>query len=239
MADRLIDHFHGTAFSGLVGGAIEVFVRSEGWTRRPTDAPRPLPYVEALPHGIPEAELTVVVPVLGVEIARAVEDDGPWRAYIQRLREGAEARASDICVLPVRLPTAVSEGALYDTIGDIQSIDPGDALCRDVAQAIAQFAQADAPAPEGVSQPHQARWARRCARTTLVRRVREAILDTKLEEFFDAQDLQPGTDWSAELLAEAATGALPDDPDRPVRHPRVVPEGGPNGQARGHAGRDP
>ncbi len=42
----------------------------------------------------------------------------------------------------------------------------------------------------------------------LVRQVRELILDTKLEDFFDAQDLQPGTDWSAELLAEASTSAL-------------------------------
>jgi hypothetical protein len=142
VATRLIDHFHGTAFSGLIGGAIEVFVRSEGWTGH-DDAPRPLPYIEALPYGIAEAELTVVVPVLGVELAGAVEDGGPWRAYIEQLRAGAEACPSNICVLPVRLPTAVSRGALYDVIGDLHSIDSADALCRDLAQAIAQFAQPD------------------------------------------------------------------------------------------------
>jgi hypothetical protein len=206
VADRLIDHFHGTAFSGLVGGAIEVFARSEGWAA-PDDVPRPLPYIEAPPNGVPEAELTVVVPVLGVNLARAVEDGGPWRSYVQQLREGAEAGAGDVCVLPVRLPTAVSEGVLYETIGDIQTTESGVALCRDLAQAIAQFAQADAQRLK-VFLSHTKRGGPGDAPEALVRRVRELILDTKLEDFFDAQDLQPGSDWSTELLAEAATGAL-------------------------------
>ena len=29
-ADEFVDHFHGTAFTGLIGGAVEVLVRSEG-----------------------------------------------------------------------------------------------------------------------------------------------------------------------------------------------------------------
>lgn len=203
---RTENHFHGTAFSGLIGGAIEVFVRSEGWTA-PDEAPRPLPYVEALPNGAPEAELTIVVPVLGVGLASAVEDGTPWRAYVRQLREGADNRPSNICVLPVQLPTAVSEGALYDAIGDLQSIDSGDALCRDIAQAIAQFAQAD-PQRLTVFLSHTKRGGPGDAPEALVRQVRELILDTKLEDFFDAQDLQPGSDWSAALLAEATTGAL-------------------------------
>jgi hypothetical protein len=28
---ELFDHFHGTTFSGLVGGAVEVYERSQGW----------------------------------------------------------------------------------------------------------------------------------------------------------------------------------------------------------------
>jgi hypothetical protein len=156
---------------------------------------------------VPEAELTVVVPVLGVELARAVEDGNPWRAYIEQLREKGKASASEICILPVQLPTAVSEGALCDAIGDLQSIDSGDALCRDVAQAIAQFAQADTQRLK-VFLSHTKRGGPGDAPKALVRRVRELILNTKLEDFFDAQDLQPGSDWSAELLAEAASGAL-------------------------------
>jgi hypothetical protein len=206
VADRLIDHFHGTAFSGLVGGAIEVFVRSEGWSA-PADVPRPLPYVEALPNGLAEAELTVVVPVLGVHLAAAVEDGEPWRHYIRQLRANADARPGEICVLPVRLPTAVQEGALYNALGDLQSTAAGGALCRDLAQAIAQFTRGNKERLK-VFLSHTKRAGLGEAPDALVRRVREVILDTKLEDFFDAQDLQPGCDWSAQLLAEAATGAL-------------------------------
>jgi hypothetical protein len=206
VADRLIDHFHGTAFSGLVGGAVEVFARSAGWTAA-DDAPRPLPYVEADPACVPEAELTVVVPVLGVKLAQAVEDGGPWRSYIQQLRKGARERAGEVCILPVRLSTTPSEGVLYDTLGDIQTTEAGDALCRDVAQAIAQFAQPEEQRLK-VFLSHTKRGGPGDAPEILVRRIRELILDTKLEDFFDAQDLQPGSDWSSALLAKAATGSL-------------------------------
>jgi hypothetical protein len=206
VADRLIDHFHGTAFSGLIGGAIEVFVRAKGWTA-PEDAPRPLPYVEALPCELPEAELTVVLPILGVELARAVEDGGPWFTYMEGLRTGAQARAENVCILPVKLPTAVSEGALHDAFSEVQAIDAGDSLCRDAAQAIAQFAEPEKRRLK-VFLSHTKRGGPTDNPNTLVRRVRELILDTRLEDFFDAQDLQPGTDWSTELLAEAATAAM-------------------------------
>src|SRR4051812_30147592 len=102
VSEALIDHFHGTAFSGLVGGAIEVFVRSEGWSE-PDAAPRPLPFVETLPYGIREAELTVVVPVLGVGLARAIEANGAWRVYFDEFVAAAAGGADQVIVLPVRL----------------------------------------------------------------------------------------------------------------------------------------
>src|SRR3954468_16236412 len=84
VAEALIDHFHGTAFSGLVGGAVEVFVRSQGWLGR-DDAPRPLPFAEPLPAAIAEAQLTVVVPLLGLGMAQAVQDGGAWRSYVEAI----------------------------------------------------------------------------------------------------------------------------------------------------------
>ena len=30
VADQFVEHFHGTTFSGLIGGAVEIYVRSEG-----------------------------------------------------------------------------------------------------------------------------------------------------------------------------------------------------------------
>lgn len=206
LADRLIDHFHGTAFSGLVGGAVEVFVRSEGWADA-HDAPRPLPYVEGLPCDLPEAELTVVVPLFGVELARAVEQGGAWSEYMRTLRAGAEAKPEKVCVLPARLPTAVSEGALHESYSDIQGIGPDAPLCREVAQAIAQFARPEKNRLQ-VFLSHTKRGGPGHDPNALINRVRQVILDTKLADFFDAQDLQPGTDWSERLLAEAAGSAM-------------------------------
>src|SRR6202035_513043 len=68
VAEQFVEHFHGSAFSGLIGGAVEIYVRSEGW-RDPQDAPRPLPPAAALPYGIPGAALTAIVPVLGNGLA--------------------------------------------------------------------------------------------------------------------------------------------------------------------------
>jgi hypothetical protein len=206
LADRLIDHFHGTAFSGLVGGAVEVFVRSDGWTDA-HDAPRPLPYVEVLPCDLPEAELTVVVPILGRELACAVEEGDPWSEYMKTLRAGAETRPEDICLLPVRLETAVSEGVLHEFFSGIQTINANDGLCREVAQAIAQFARPEKERLQ-VFLSHTKRGGPAGDPNALVHRVREMILDTKLTDFFDAQDLQPGTDWSKKLIAEAAGSAM-------------------------------
>jgi hypothetical protein len=213
VADALIDHFHGTAFSGLVGGAIEVFVRSEGW-QTAADAPRPLPFTTPLPNAMPEAELTVVVPVLGLHMAEAVETGGSWKTYVDEVVEGHERRRERVAVLPVRLPNAPAGGALGNTIGQLQAIyfapaEDASGLCRDVAQAVAQFAaRSTDPLRVFISHTKRAGDNDTDVPATLVRRVREVILDTRLREFFDASDLQPGHDWAKELEANAATSAL-------------------------------
>ena len=208
VADELIDHFHGTAFSGLIGGAIEVFVRSEGWSGD-DDAPRALPYVSPLPSGILEAELTVVVPVIGRRLARAVERPGPWQDYAGRMRAQADARPSNVRLLPIRLPSGPAEGVLHSILGDLQSIASGPAAPRDLAQAIAQFAGRDTERlTVFLSHTKRAGEQGGDAPLKLVERVRHAILETRLADFFDAQDLQPGCDWASHLEAEAATSAL-------------------------------
>ena len=84
VADWLTDHFHGPAFSGLAGGAVEVYRRSVGWNT-PLGAPRPLPFMTALPSKLPTAQFTVVVPVLGRALARAVREIDEWRDYMVEL----------------------------------------------------------------------------------------------------------------------------------------------------------
>jgi hypothetical protein len=72
-ADQIVAHFHGTLFSGLIGGAVEVYVRSRGW-RSGADAPRPIPLPGAgPPNRVMQAEIVAIVPVLGRELARAVQ----------------------------------------------------------------------------------------------------------------------------------------------------------------------
>src|SRR3954468_20941510 len=82
ITDWLIEHFHGPAYAGLAGGAVEVYTRSTGWTD-PSGPPRPLPFMEPLPADIPPGQITVVIPVLGRAMARAVRGDADWRAYLE------------------------------------------------------------------------------------------------------------------------------------------------------------
>ena len=72
LAEGLLDHFRGTPYAGLVGGAVEVYARSVPWGPG-SDAPRPLPFQVPLPHNLPAARVTAVVPVVGARLARAVE----------------------------------------------------------------------------------------------------------------------------------------------------------------------
>ena len=65
---------HGPEYAGLAGGAVEVFIRSVGWASA-VGPPRPLPFMEPLPAALPAAQITVIVPVLSVGLARAVRDD--------------------------------------------------------------------------------------------------------------------------------------------------------------------
>src|SRR5689334_72262 len=75
VAQAMVNHFQGNTFSGLLGGAVEVYVRSTGW-RSPDDAPRPIPFPTAAspaPNRPPQPVLTAVVPIIDVELASAVE----------------------------------------------------------------------------------------------------------------------------------------------------------------------
>jgi hypothetical protein len=57
-AHQLVEHFHGTLFTGLIGGAIEVYVRYQGW-RGATDAPRPIPFPGSPPpNGVAQGSMS-------------------------------------------------------------------------------------------------------------------------------------------------------------------------------------
>lgn len=214
IARWLLDHFRGTPYSGLVGGAIEVYPRSVPWAPE-SDRPRAVPFHEALPYGLPQSRITAVVPVLGARLARAVADEASgWRQYLEDIVASA-AEASHVGIFPVRLSGCV-DGDLLDLLGGIQAMDSDSAssravLCREVSQQVAQL----------VNDPFGDRLTVFISHTkrhspdedpngvdVLVELVRSIIGDTHLRAYFDAADVQPGSDWEAELRTNSASSAL-------------------------------
>lgn len=210
--ERIHAHFHSDGYSGLAGGAVEVYSRSVGWLAT-GGSPRPLllpgPEVET-PKA---AHFVAIVPVLGAGLRDAVERDRDWADYLRMIASSVSDR---IAVLPVTVPEVnLADSVVQSAIGAIQRL-PINALTtaglleRSVAQAVAQKA-AGSTAPVRVFISH----AKHFSDTEtdlpggpLYEQVRLVIANTHLGEFFDAHDLLPGTDWAAELEASASTSAL-------------------------------
>lgn len=222
IAKEFVEHFHGTTFTGLIGGAVEVFIRSEGWCS-PDDAPRPIPTTKnPLPNGLDQAKFTAIVPVIGTEMAAAVESSSSsWRNYIEELT-CRQREAPDRIGL---FPCLMDQGATNNTVlgkllgpyhriaasaPDVEGETHMTLRCRDLAQGIAQWLSSadDKRLTVFLSHTKRASLGDEEDTTALVALVRLVIADTHLREFFDASDLQPGTDWDAELRSMASTSAL-------------------------------
>lgn len=219
VARHLGEHFHGTIFSGLIGGAVEVYIRSEGW-RSAGDAPRPIPLPdEPPPNDLAQARYTAIVPLLGIKLAAAVESPGnPWRAYVQRLADAQQTFSDRVGLYPALIDAAAVDGTelgrIFHRLGRLDcdwSTDPGaHILCRDLSQSIAQLASDVRPLRLRVFISHtfRAGLGEENEVQELINRVRWLIQRTHLESFFDHSDLEPGGDWDAKLRSSAATSAL-------------------------------
>lgn len=223
VANRMLQHFHGTSFTGLIGGGIEVYVRSVGW-RRPGGAPRPIPLPGAppQPNGPEEAQFVVVVPVLGTEFAAVVEcGAGSWYEYAVDILDGYERSPTRVGIFPVVIDRAAIEGTRIGRIlGRFQSIgavpaatDPQPDMnlcCRDLAQGLTQLAHGE----DGdrltifISHTKNETAAERELVSELITVTRSIINQTRLDDFFDTHDLQPGRDWSQALEQRAASSAM-------------------------------
>ncbi|MCA1973634.1 MAG: toll/interleukin-1 receptor domain-containing protein, partial [Caenispirillum sp.] len=220
MAETIIAHFHGDAFSGLIGGAIEVYVRSAPW-REPGGPPRPIP----LPGDVapPEpAGFVAIVPLLGAAMSRAAAEAGsPWSTYLTSLAARAANDREHIQIFPAALDGDGFSGALSRMFGERQALAAENAvaeepegrtsmLLRDLTQGLTQFMKGDITDPIRVFISHTKRWSEEAERETraLINTVRQVICDTRLRFFFDAHSLQSGTDWARELDRSASTCAL-------------------------------
>ncbi len=210
------EHFHSPAFSGLAGGAVEVYARSEPWDTGA--APRALGIDMPLCEGLPSAQFNAIVPIIDTGLLRAVADSADvWNAYLREI--AAIVRSSGVGVYPV-----VAEGlqwgrsALYEILGDIQTLpstvnaDPG-IFARELGQAITQRIKREKNLPTRLTVfvSHTKRQsAEEAARSgpPIFERVRNHIQQSHLSGFFDAQDIQPGGDWENTLQDSAASNAL-------------------------------
>jgi hypothetical protein len=219
-ASQIFDHFHGTIFSGLIGGAVEVFMRSEGWTG-PGDAPRQIPFPkEPPPNGIPSAQITAIVPIIGNELATELGGgNGSWNAYLKNIRCMRDSMPETVGIFPLMVDADAMTGTrLGEIFGSYQTIAAASAFaepepaaelrCRDLAQGIAQLILGDkARLTVFVSHTKHEQSGEEHL-PELIASVRTIIGDTRLRHFFDANDLQPGGDWDEELREQAASSAL-------------------------------
>ena len=221
ISEEFVHHFHGTIFSGLIGGAIEVYIHSKGWNSE-DDSPRPIPFNRTtLPPNIRCAQFIAVVPILGNEMASAVEQPkSRWREYIETLVTTQKIDPCRISIFPYLLDrSAVDQTYLGGLISKYQRIaanplqdgeTEATVRCRDLTQGIAQFLSNSEDKRLTVFISHTKRISSGNNQNidTLIQTVRDVVRKTRLKEFFDASDLQPGQDWDAELRSKAATSAL-------------------------------
>jgi hypothetical protein len=207
------DHFHSAAFSGLVGGAVEVYGRSDGWL--PDGAPRPFGIASALADGLPPAQFNAIVPVLSKEMARAAANPG-WKEFIADIQGLSELPGVGIFSIPAD-GVDLQSGSLAAALGPFQLL-PRDVvrnpnlLGRELDQAIAQKIRGDDGQSKRitvfVSHSKHRSLTEDDDAPAIYEIVRERIAKTHLAEFFDARDIQVGERWVEDLERSASEHAL-------------------------------
>lgn len=220
IASELVRYYQETPFTGLLGGAVETYVRSEGW-RSTDDAPRPIPLPsEALLNGVPKPAIIAIVPILGMGLASTVQAGrGPWYEYLSALVQANSEHPEQVGIYPFHLDPKASAGTelggLFNRYQALAAVDPScpaepreAILCRDLSQALAQFAFTPQGCRLQIFISHTKHQNEEECVPELIGLTRAVISRTRLRDFFDAQDLQPGQDWNRALRDNASTGAL-------------------------------
>ena len=153
IARDFVDHFHGTLFSGLIGGAVEIYIRSDGWKEK-NGAPGPIPFPD--PHRRmawhrPKSSLSFPSWALAwPPLSRKGDMLGTttWALSVSACRATPIGSASS---RPCWRDTTFPARVLSRVMADLQLIaapsvhappePPGELRCRDLAQAIAQLAE--------------------------------------------------------------------------------------------------
>lgn len=90
--ERLLKHYHSSAFSGLSGGSVEVYSRCNQWNGI-EKSPRPLSSND--PGAPSPAMFNVIIPVIGSGLNEAVRNDKSWQKYISKILEMSNRSANN------------------------------------------------------------------------------------------------------------------------------------------------
>ncbi len=218
LAKTIAEHFHGNSYSGLLDGAVEVYIRSAGWLSA-DGPPRPISLPNTTTERVAPAKFVAIVPCIGVNMAKSVQPEGAWRDYLQTLIEAHHNPSSGVRIFPQRINNFNSaNGWLSQHIDSIQGLAaanqnaehkeiPTSMMCRDLAQGLAQWLGAQPRLKVFISHTKRSGIAEEKL-GELIEQTRTLISNTRLATFFDAQDLQPSNGWSKDLIENAQTCAL-------------------------------
>lgn len=224
--NRLLNHYHSSAYSGLVGGGIEVYCRKASWDDN-EGAPRP---IFSIGRHVKESRYKVVIPVISHHLERTVSRNTSWDNYFRQLEatllpKGRKPKSLDkdmMCLIPVIVdhhwPINETLQRMLEVQGvNYSSLEPGElkaheygtrTLERDVSQAIAQSLVSewdrDHPLQIFVSYARsdsemETRTNASDVGTQVANLVLDRLNDTRLAQFFDCRNIQLGEPWQLQL----------------------------------------
>ena len=226
LAGDLDQHFHDGVYGSLLGGTMEFYQRSAAWSV-PGGAPRPIQWPDdALQPGHPPpAQNVAVVLFLGDELMRICQAaNSDWLRWVAAVVQASRRLPQQVVLLPVAVDPLDQRSALVCALPSLQCLGSVDPLAdtgapagpppvatlrRDLSQALARWLHPSGGPALRVFISHTKRMSGPDeAVGTLVDTVRQALGQTRIGSFYDAQDLQPGADWDTALREHAASSAL-------------------------------
>lgn len=224
--NRLLNHYHSSAYSGLVGGGIEVYCRKASWDDN-DGAPRP---IFSIGKHVKESRYKVVIPIISHHLEKTVSQNSCWADYFRKLEgallpEGRKPKSLDkdmMCLIPVIVDHHWPINGTLQHMLEVQgvnysSLEPGElkaheygtrTLERDISQAIAQSLVSewdrDHPLRIFVSYARsdsemETRANANDVGTQVANLVLDRLNDTRLAQFFDCRNIQLGEPWQLQL----------------------------------------
>lgn len=221
---RLLQHYHSEAFSGFVGGIIEVYARSAAWDKNVV-CPRTI--FEEDSRSTPPEYLTVI-PVIDVNMDKELQKNKAWGSYMKNIINTKQTKNSRILLCPILVDGYSPQSSTLKTLLQRQcvrfsSLEPDTlspsergtkSLERDVSQAITQLLMEPQHqlklfiSHTKINSKTETEIGGREVGGEITNLVLERLQHSMLGQFYDARSIQVESDWKKELRDEAATSPL-------------------------------